>query len=536
MTPSAVAVTVDRHSPYAAADGYSQELSSWFPAIGSADSDYLWDRDTIVARTRDIVRNSGWASGATSRYLDNIIGSGWRLSSKPDYKALGQTPEWAAEWAEDVEGRWRLYAEDPDNWNDAARQDTVNGQLGLAFRHQLVDGEALAGALWDENKPFGRYATTIQIVDPDRLSNPYGRFDDPSLRAGVEINENGAPVAYHIRRAHPCDSLWRRDNWSWERVARETAWGRRQIIHAYDKERSGQTRGISKFAPILERLKMVDKYDKTELQAALINAIFAAFIESPFDHDLLEDALDTEKVTRYQQERAEFHNKRQISLQGARIATLYPGEKFNMQSASRPAAQFGEFEKACLRNIASGVGLSYEQLSQDWSSTNYSSARASLLEVGRTFGRSRQRFGDQFATPIFILWLEEAISRGDVTLPAGAPDFYTAKAAYCRVRWIGPGRGWVDPVKEVQAAVMRMEAGISTLEDECAEQGKDWQETMVQQKREMDARARLGLPPVCLTALPAPAAEPQDDEGSAPQKTAANIRAAYEETLAQMAG
>jgi lambda family phage portal protein len=192
--------------------------------------------------------------------------------------------------------------------------------------------------------------------------------------------------------------------------------------------------------------------------------------------------------------RSEFHDKRGLTLNGVQIPKLFPGEKFGLQAAARPAAQFGSFEEACLRNIAAGVGLSYEQLSQDWSKTNYSSARAALLEVWRGFNRTRARFCEQFATPVFALWLEEAINRGDIKLPKGAPDFYAAKAAYCRVKWIGPARGWVDPTKEATAAQLRMDIGLSTLEDECSEQCKDWEEVLHQRKRELDLIDKLGLP------------------------------------------
>lgn len=484
--------------PYVGADQASQELSLWNPALGSPSSDYLQDRDTIVARQRDLVRNSGWASGALARHLDNVIGSGFRLSLKPDYRALGLSAEWAKEFAQEVEGRWRLFAEDPENWIDASRHNNFNGLLGLAFRHDFVDGEAIALALWNEDKPYGRYATTIQMIDPDRLSNPGRTTDTPIMRGGVEIDAYGAPVAYHFRKSHPADWAFSYDSFVWERVERIHPWGRRQVLHSFQKERTDQVRGISMLAPIIERLKMIDKYDKTELQAALVNAVLAAFIESPFDHEMMESVLDNKAgggIGSYQNLRKDFHTERGPKLQGVQIPTLFPGEKLNFQTAARPASQFGAFEKACLHNIAAGVNLSYEQLSQDWSSTNYSSARAALLEVWKSFTRNRNRFADQFATPVFLLWLEEAIEeRGDIKLPPGAPDYYTAVAAYGRVKWIGAPRGWVDPVKEVQAAQFRMDVGISTLEDECADQGKDWEEVALQRKRELEFFDEHGLP------------------------------------------
>jgi lambda family phage portal protein len=463
-------------TPYAGADSFTQELGNWFPRLDSANSEYLWDRDKIVARTRDLVRNSGWSAGAVTRWVDNIVGSGFRLSARPDYRALGQPPEWAAEWAPDVEGRFRIYAEDPDHWMDAARHDNLSGMLGQACRHDFVDGESFAAVLWIDDKPFGKYATTFQMLDPDRVTNPNQTFDTPRLRAGIAIDDYGAASGYWVRAAHPADWPQTTEAFRWEFVPRETDFGRRQMLHSYEKARAGQLRGVSAFAPIIERLKMIDKYDKVELQAAVFNAIMAAYIESPFDHDMLDETLSTGQVGQYQTQRAAYHKENRITLGGLAIPKLYPGEKL------------------CLRNIASAVGLTYEQLSQDWSSTNYSSARASLLEVWRGFLRVRQRISDQVATPVFSLWLEEAIHRGDVKLPKGAPDFYTAKAAYCRVKWIGPPRGWVDPVKEGQAAQIRMNLNVSTLEDECAEQGKDWEEVLHQRKRELDLIDSLGLP------------------------------------------
>lgn len=482
--------------PYAGAAQYSQELASWRPNLGSGNSDYLPGRDTMVARQRDLVRNSGWASGAVSRKLDSIIGASFRLVSRPDYRQLGQTPEWAHEFALEAQAGWRRFAEDPDNYVDATRHDNVNGLFGLAFRGSFVDGEAFGAALWRDDKPAGKYKTTIQLIDPDRISNPAGRADGPNLRSGIETDKYGAAIAYHVRKGHPSDWQTAMNAYTWERIERETPWGRRQMLHVFERERADQLRGISPLAPIVERLKMVDKYDKVELQAAVLNAIFAAFIESPFDHDMLDGALSVNdpKLSNYQEQRAEYHQKRGITLNGVAIPKLFPGEKLGIQTAARPAAQFGEFEKACLRNIAAGIGLSYEQLSQDWSSTNYSSARAALIEVWRGFARTRAHFAEQFATPLYILWMEEAISRGDLQLPAGAPDFYEAKGAYTRCRWIGPARGWVDPVKEGQAAQIRMDIGLSTLEEECAEQGKDYEEVLDQRARELKMLEERGLP------------------------------------------
>lgn len=480
---------------YEAGDPLSAELSGWHPSLWSADAEWLSERNSVIARVRDLVRNNGWAAGAVRRECESVIGAQLRLNYKPNYHALGLDAEWAAEFARQVEAKWREYNQDPGFYADAERHNTVSGLMGLAYRHYAVEGDSFAVLLWRPER-LGKYSTVIQVIDPDRLSNPYDAVDQDRLRGGVEIDEDNAAVAYHIRKRHPFDVSWGRVHaFEWERVARETDWGRPVAVHFFDKERAGQTRGSSRLASIVEPLKMDHGLGKATLGAAVLNAILAAFIESPFDPAMVEEGFAAQGgLNKYQAERTEFHRDSRLSLGGVRIKHLFPGEKFTMNNVTQPSGNFEPFELSVLRKVASGLGLSYEQLTQDWSKTNYSSARAALLETWRGFTARRTSFTQRFCTPIFAAWLEEAIDIGEIELPDGAPDFYDARAAWVSCSWIGPARGWVDPVKEAQAAGLRIEGGLSTLQQECAEQGLDWEEVLDQQAREREARKRLGLP------------------------------------------
>ncbi|PXX49382.1 phage portal protein [Aquitalea magnusonii] len=495
-------------SPYDAADNIGSHMADWNPMILGPDVELNMYRDRIVSRVRDLVRNDGWASGGVTRILDNAIGANFRPVCKPDYRALADmtgNDEFNAEWADQfgraVEARWRTWANDPGRWCDLHRNLTVAQMMRLAFRHKLVDGDALAILHWKPgNISLGRarYATTVQIVDPDRLSNPQQHTDLRYMRGGVEINEDGAAVAYWIRKAHQGDWFVADKSMTWERVLRETAWCRPIVVHDFDADRASQNRGgAGVLAPVVQRLKMLVKYDSTELDAAIINAVFGAYIESPFDSEFVEQALGGgDELNAYQAGRNEFHGDRRLSLAGARIPTLFPGEKITAISAARPASNFGDFERAVLRNAAAGMGISAQQLSQDWSDVNYSSARASLLEAWKTLTVRRTNFSIGFAQPIFSAFLEEVFEDADLPLPPGAPDFIEARAAYSRCTWMGPGRGWVDPVAEKQGAVLGMDAGLSTLEAEAAENvGEDWEEILDQRQREIAAFKQRGLTP-----------------------------------------
>jgi lambda family phage portal protein len=495
-------------APYDAADIYGQTMADWRPYLWSPDGELNMYRDRIVSRVRDLVRNDGWASGAVTRTLDNAIGANFRPIAKPDYRALAAytgnkafDAKWADEFGRVVEANWRTWSNDPNRYCDAQRNLTVAQVMRLAFRHKIVDGDALAQLLWlPERVGLGRarYCTTIQVIDPDRLSNPQLRFDQMTMRGGVEVDELGAAVAYHIRRAHAGDWFSAAKAVHWDKIPRETEWGRPIIVHDFDHDRAGQHRGgAGILAPVVQRMKMLIRYDGAELDAAIINAIFGAYIESPFDAQFVEQALGGgDELSTYQQGRADFHDERRIKLGDARMPILYPGEKITSVNAARPASNFGDFEGAVLRNVSGATGLSAQQISNNWSDVNYSSARGALLEAWKTLNRRRIDFGHGFGQPIWCAHMEEQFEVDNLPLPNGAPDFIECRTAYAAAKWMGPGRGWIDIVKERQGAVLGMDSGLSTLEQECADNsGEDWEENLDQRKRELEAYLERGLKP-----------------------------------------
>ncbi|KFK94583.1 MULTISPECIES: phage portal protein [unclassified Serratia (in: enterobacteria)] len=494
--------------PYDAADVNGDHMANWQPGLWSTDNEINIYRDRIVSRIRDMVRNDGWVSGSVTRILDNAMGANFRPIIKPDYRALALMTgnnafdaTWADEYGRVVEAHWRTWSGDAGRYCDVERKQTVSQILRLGFRHKLVDGDSLLVMQYRPDRlgnGRARYATTVQVIDPDRLSNPNGVFDMPNIRGGVEIDADGAPIAYHIREAHMGDWWSGAKTMTWQRVMRETEWGRPIVIHDFDHERGSQHRGTGILTPVVQRMKMLIKYDQTELEAAIINAIFGAFIVSPYDRDMVEEAFDTDhtELGEYQAGRVEFHNDRRLSLQnGARLPILYPGETVNTVTAERPNSNFKEFESAVLRNFAAATGLSTQQVTQDWSDVNYSSARSALLEAWKTLTRRRTDYANGTAQPLLSAFIEELHDTQDLPLPFGAPDFLEAKTAYCRAQWMGPGRGWVDPVAEKKGAILGMEAGLSTLEIEAAENvGEDWEELLDQRQREIAAYKERGLP------------------------------------------
>ena len=461
-----------------------RETASWMPSFGSADADLLDDLPMLRARNRDLAINNGIASGAIQTITDNVVGTGFRLSAKPDYRALGRDKVWADEWSNHIEALWRTWADGTDC--DAGRTLNFAGLTQLVFRSGLLNGEALALPLWLPGD--GPFATRVQVIEADRLSTPPHKNDGKGMRAGIEVNAYGAPQAYWIKKTHPGDHFaWASTADDWQRVPAFTQWGRHRVIHVHDKERTGQSRGKPLFAAVMKQFRMLDKYQSSELQAAVINAMIAAFIETPMDQDSIVEMFGGD-ADQYMQDRNAYIKNR-VRLKGGAVMPLFPGDKLSSFAPSRPADGFAPFVEAMSRHVAAALHMPYELLLKDFSKTNYSSARAALLEAWRFFNGRRQWLSAHWTQPVYELWLEEVIEAGLIE----APDFYEHRRAYARSRWIGPGRGWVDPVKEAKAAQTRMDIGVSTLENECAEQGLDWEEVLEQRARERERMNELGL-------------------------------------------
>lgn len=503
----ASAAVIEVETAHHAASRNAKDLRLWQPQRVSPDAALLPELDTITARSEDLTRNNGIAAGAEQTHLDNIVGTGLRLVAMPDYRALGRSKEWADGWADDVEALWRSFADTVEV--DAARQLTFRGMTRVVFRTVLAAGEALALPLWLPEKGLP-WATTLQLVDPARLSNPIGRQDTATLRGGIEIDQYGEPLAYHIRKSHPGDLFGL--NFAaggWERIPARMPFGRMRVLHVFEKERIGQSRASPLVTAVMRQFKMLDQYEREELRTAVIHSLIAAFMETPLDQAAFTEMLGASD-TDYQAAVAEWN----VQLKGGSVIPLPPGTKMSPFTPTRPSGTFDAFVTAMLRHLAVGLNLPYELLAKDFSKTNYSSARAALMEAWRYFLGRRQWLTEVWAQPVYELWLEEAVNAGAVD----APDFYPNRVAWCRSKWIGAGRGWIDPTKEIEAARMRLETGISTLEAECAEQGTDWREVQDQRAREQTYVTSLGLPdPYAPKAAAAPMLrrEPEQAEAAA---------------------
>lgn len=494
-----------------AAKRHERSMAMWQPGSNSADVDLLPAKMQLDSRSRDALRNDAYVQGGADIHKDNIVGSLYALNSKPALRTLGKgfDEDWETEFQEEVEERFTLWAESPENWVDAARLNSFTELVRLAVGVHVAAGEALASVEW--LRDFGRpFQTAIQFIDTDRLSNPPSLLQDRNTVGGITKNRYGAPQTYHVRMAHPSDYR-NLDNFRWRSVPIRKPWGRLQMIHIYEQQRPDQSRGIAAMVSALKEIRITKNFRDVVLQNAVVNATFAASIESDLPSAEAFATLGGQDnpaesygqlAAAYMSQIAEYSGgAKNLTLDGVRIPHLFPGTKLHLQPAGSGGPLGENFEASLLRYIAASLGVSYEQLSKDYSSTNYSSARAAMAETWKHMGTVKRVVADRFATTVYRLWLEEAVNRRLITsLPAAAlRDGWLYQDsqrldALSRCDWIGASRGQIDELKETQAAILRLRHGLSTLEIEAGRLGQDWRTLTRQQSREQKTREAAGLP------------------------------------------
>ena len=479
---------------YSGASLTRKQLSNWVPGRMPADAELLPDLSMLIARSRDLARNNGIAAGSFQTSQDNVVGAGLRLAANPNWIALGKDIAWAEQWTRNVEGLWQAFSD--STAIDAADKLNFNAMTQLVWRSVLEHGEALWLALWLKRGDTP-YRTCFQEIDSDRLSNPKFNTPTANLRGGIEMDDYGKPIAYYIQKVQPFFGWYLVGAPAeWERIPSKTPWGRPRLLHVFTKDRVGQTRGKPILTPVIEQFRMLDSYQRTELQTAIVNALVAGVIETPMDMQGISDMMGGDPEA-YLTKKNEYR----INVEGGSFFPLWPGDKLTPYIPSRPSNTFPNFVETVIRQIGDALGLPYELIAKDFSKVTYASARASLGEAWRFFQNRRKWLADNWASPVYSMWLEEAISRGEVE----APDFYQNRAYYCRAKWIGPGRNQIDPVKEAQAAQLRLANRTSTLELECAEAGLDWNEVLEQlalEKARMDELDLAPAPPPVAGAQP----------------------------------
>lgn len=466
--------------------GASSTLNSlvgWIVNAGDAEDNIDLFSSTLRKRARDLYAGGGLARSGPETLTTSVVGWGIQPKPKIDGEFLGLSDEAREAMEQAILREFRLWAENP--MCDAERQQNFYGLQQLAFLSMLMSGDVFALFGMKENKRTP-YQTTVRLLEADRICNPESSGDSISAETesggriidGVEIDREGAVIRYHVASRSPlAENNMSELEWTAiDAIGKET--GYPNILHIMTYERPEQRRGIPFVSAEIELLKQFTRYMNAELAANVVSAMLTCFIVSAEDDGKfgMEDAVnDEEKVT---------DDDLSLELAPGAIYNLPPGKDIKTVNPLRSNTQFETFVNTCIMVIASSMGIPKEVLVKKYES-NYTAARAALLDFWRTVRVYRTRFNIAFNQPIYEQWLSEAVAIGRIDAP-GFFDDPAIRQAWCGCLWMGASMGHVDPLKEVNAAATRIANNITTQEQEASEyNGNDWAANVRQRRKEL---------------------------------------------------
>lgn len=490
---------------YAGASRSKRSLSQWITGNYDADTVLLSDLSILRERSRDLVRNAPLATGAVNTVVTNAVGQGLKLQARVDRDVLRMDDDAAEKWESRTEREWQIWSESQEC--DIARTMTFSAIQELVFRQALENGDVFIVTPRLKRGDFP-YLLKLQVIEADRVCNQGDKPNSEKLSGGVEKDDYGAPVNYHILKQHP-GNMYAQKRREWDVIpAFGAKTGMRSVIHLYRPLRPGQSRGVPYLAPVIESLKQLDRYTEAELMAAVISGMFTVFVQTERGTaDFGTFAPDSETGAKSTDEDYKLGN-------GA-IIGLAPGETINTANPGRPNQAFDPFVKAILQQIGVALEIPYEVLIHHFSAS-YSASRAALLESWRFFRNRRAWLAQNFCQLVYENWLTEAVALGRIAAP-GYFSNYGIRKAYHGTIWIGEAPGQIDPLKEVNASEKRINLCLSTLDEETVLlTGGDFERNYprIVKERRMLREAGLWVPVTSARkTVPVDQSTDEDDEG-----------------------
>ena len=460
-----------------------RSMENWSTNGNNANSAILDDLPILRERCRDLYNNTPTARGAINTIITNVIGTGLILRSTPDIDVLGITDEQLQELSDSIEREFELWANSQLSCDYTRKLNFFEVQK-LVSVSQQISGDIFVLMPWV--KRIGSiYDVKLQLVEADRVCNPNDLPDDKKIAGGIEYDDDGIPVAIHIRTPHPGDLLDQRPP-TWKRVeyyGKKT--GRRNVLHVMESERIDQARGVPILVPVIETIRQISKYSEAEIAAALVNAMFAVFIKRPLpSEDMPSDYGDDDEVKPW--ENTEYKLGSGTWIDGA------PGEELDLINAVRPSSQFDSFFLATMKQVGMALELPFEILIKHFSAS-YSASRAALLEAWKMFRVKRSFIISNFCQPVFEEFLTEAVIKGRINAPGFLSD-PAIRAAYCSAQWVGPTPGQLDPGKEYEAANKAVEYGFVSRSRATAElNGQDFENVIKEKSHEEAILRKYGV-------------------------------------------
>ncbi len=333
------------------------------------------------------------------------------------------------------------------SWRDVER---------LVVRTVARDGECLL-RLHKVGRSINTDAFAVEVINPQMLDHTHEgkRQNGNRIILGVEVDGNSRPVAYYLRKGS--------DAQKHERVPAG------QMLHIYRPDRPEQQRGMTWMASAMVTMHMLERYQESAIVAAREGANKMGFFTS---QDGGMDGIASEESP------GEFYSESEAGVLGV----IPAGYTFQSYDPTYPHDLYETFMRANLRTIAQALNVSYHALTGDLTAVNFSSIRAGTLEDREHWMVVQDWLRTNLHEPVYLRWLESYAPLNDVN-----GERYQAHA------WQGRRWPWVDPLKDIQAAVAAIDAGLKSPQRVAAEMGVDVEEILDEIARFNEMAAEKGV-------------------------------------------
>lgn len=441
---------------------FSRLTSDWLASNNSADSEIRGNLKTMRNRCRNLERDNDYARRYFKLLVNNVLGHAGiglqmkvseRVKEKNAWKIRYDTL--ANQIIEDSFWKWC-----GRNFCSITKNQTWLDIQTLALTSAARDGAVLLRKHYPEDNPF-RFS--VELIEIDHLDDDYEatHADGSATKMGIRKARSGEVMGYYLMRDHPGELFQPRVNGRYVEFVPA-----KNIIHLFRPERVGQSTGFPWLVSSMVRLKNLAAYEEAEVIAARIAAAKMGF--------LVPNATATQGYTGADDGRGNKY----MEVEPGSIETLPRGYSFEAFDPTHPSTAFQSFIKATLRGIGSGLGVSYTSLANDLESVNYSSIRAGLLEEREEWKSIQQWFISAMVQPIFEEWLKMAAISGALKNSETGPALPVSKLDKWNAPEFKPRRWpWVDPLNDLQAAVLAVDKGFDSRRNIISERGGDVEDT-----------------------------------------------------------
>lgn len=428
---------------YDAAQSGRHNENHWANADGEDANTLINDAlETLRNRARYEVRNNSYATGIITTLATDVVGAGPNLQLTTGNKSAdSKGEENFKEWVNDCDVSGKL---------------TLPDMLWLAVIQFLESGEALF------LKQFPADGFKLQMLEPDYLKTPWGLVTDGTVEQGIKVDEYGRPVTYYISKKHPGSGTQYTMDPNFTEVPAE------RVVHLFRTDRPGQVRGIPWLTPSLPLFAMLRRYTLAVIAAAETAADISGVIEtdSPEINPVPVETLDP------------------IEMERNTFLTMPAQWKASQFKPEQPNNTYKEFKSEIINEIARCLNMPFNRAAANSAGYNYASGKLDNQTYWGFIRWIQNFFVVHFLNPILKENLREASLLGN--FPA-----YGLKRIKAIWHWQGPTHA--DPQKEGAGQKHRLENLTTTLADEFAAKGQDWEEKLEQLAREKEKKEELGL-------------------------------------------